>query len=81
MDNTQLIFDELQNLVSCGCQTVPVSKRILSDLLTPVAAWVHLSEKVKHAFLLESVEKGNQYDRYSYVGVNPQKILMHKEVW
>jgi anthranilate synthase component 1 len=27
--------------------------------------------------VFESVEKGNQYSRYSYVGINPQKILMH----
>jgi anthranilate synthase component 1 len=38
---------------------------------------VHLSQKAEYAFLLESVEKGNQYSRYSYVGINPQKILMH----
>ena len=78
MDNTQLIFDEFQDLAS-RCGTVPVYKRILADLLTPVAAWVHLSQKTQYAFLLESVEKGNQYSRYSYVGINPQKILTHKD--
>jgi len=76
MDKTQLTFNEFQDLAR-GCTTVPVYKRILADLLTPVAAWVHLSQKAKYAFLLESVEKGNQYSRYSYVGINPQKILMH----
>ena len=76
MDKTQLTFNEFQNLAR-GCTTVPVYKRILADLLTPVAAWVHLSQKAEYAFLLESVEKGNQYSRYSYVGINPQKILMH----
>ena len=76
MDKTQLTFNEFQDLAR-GCTTVPVYKRILADLLTPVAAWVHLSQKAEYAFLLESVEKGNQYSRYSYVGINPQKILMH----
>jgi anthranilate synthase component 1 len=76
MDKTQLTFNEFQDLAR-GCTTVPVYKRILADLLTPVAAWVHLSQKAGYAFLLESVEKGNQYSRYSYVGINPQKILMH----
>ena len=79
MDKTQLTYDEFQNLVSQGHQTIPVYKRFLADLLTPVAAWVHLSKKADYAFLLESVEKGNQYARYSYVGVNPQKILSHKD--
>ena len=77
MDNTQLTFDEFQNFAS-RCETVPVYKRILADLLTPVAAWVHLSQKTQYAFLLESAEKGNYYTRYSYVGINPQKILLHK---
>ena len=76
MDKTQLTFNKFQDLAR-GCTTVPVYKRILADLLTPVAAWVHLSQKAEYAFLLESVEKGNQYSRYSYVGINPQKILMH----
>jgi anthranilate synthase component 1 len=79
MDKTQLTFDEFKHLVSHGSKTVPVYKRILADLLTPVAAWVHLSKKAEYAFLLESVEKGNQYARYSYVGINPQKILSHKD--
>ena len=78
MDKTQLTLDEFQDLAQ-GCTTIPVYKRILADLLTPVAAWVHLSKKAEYAFLLESVEKGNQYSRYSYVGINPQKILMHKD--
>ena len=78
MDKTQLTFNDFQDLAQ-GCTTVPVYKRILADLLTPVAAWVHLSKKAEYAFLLESVEKGNQYSRYSYVGINPQKILMHKD--
>ncbi len=79
MDKTQLTYNEFKDLVSQGCQTIPVYKRILADLLTPVAAWVHLSQKAEYAFLLESVEKGTQYARYSYVGINPQKILMHKD--
>ena len=79
MDKTQLTYKEFQNLVSQEHQTIPVYKRFLADLLTPVAAWVHLSKKADYAFLLESVEKENQYARYSYVGVNPQKILSHKD--
>ncbi len=78
MDNTQLTFNEFQDLAS-RCTTIPVYKRILADLLTPVAAWINLSQKTEYAFLLESVEKGSQFTRYSYLGINPQKILMHKD--
>lgn len=79
MDKTKLTYEEFQDLVSKGSKTIPVYKRILSDLLTPVAAWLHLSQKSSHAFLLESVEKGNQYTRYSFVGINPKQILSHKD--
>ena len=79
MDNTQLTYKEFQKLVSQGCRTIPVYKRILADLLTPVAAWVHLSRESKYAFIFESVEKGTQYARYSYVGINPKKILKHED--
>ncbi|MEE2917599.1 MAG: chorismate-binding protein, partial [Candidatus Neomarinimicrobiota bacterium] len=78
MDKTQLTFNKFQDLAR-ECTTIPVYKHILADMLTPVAAWVHLSKKAEYAFLLESVEKGNQYSRYSYVGINPHKILMHKD--
>lgn len=78
MDKTQLTFEEFQDMAQ-QYQTVPVYKRILADLLTPVAAWAHLSQKAEYAFLLESVKKGNQYTRYSYVGINPKKILVHKD--
>ena len=78
MDKTQLTFKKFQDLATRN-QTVPVYKRILADLLTPVAAWVHLIQKVEYAFLLESAEKGNQYARYSYIGINPSKILVHND--
>ena len=75
MDNTKLSFNDFEELVSKGYRTIPVYQCILADLLTPVAAWLHLSQSAKHAFLLESVEGGNQYARYSYVGFNPAKII------
>lgn len=77
MDKTQLTFEEFRALAQRH-RTVPVYKRILADLLTPVAAWAHLSQKADYAFLLESVEKGSKYGRYSSVGINPEKILIHK---
>ena len=32
-----------------------------------------------YSFLLESVEKGTQYARYSFLGVNPKKVLIHQD--
>ena len=77
MNRTQLTFKEFEKLATKP-GTIQVYKRILADLLTPVSAWVYLSQTSNYAFLLESVEKGNQHSRYSYVGINPQKIFIHK---
>ena len=79
MDKTQLSLKQFEDLVSQGHQTIPVYKRILADLLTPVAAWMHLSENNDYAFLLESVENGSQYARYSYLGINPKMILSNRD--
>ena len=53
---------------------VPVYKQILADLLTPISAYLRLSQNSKYAFLFESVEKGSRFSRYSYIGRNPQTI-------
>ena len=77
MNKTKLTFKEFEKL-SRNIRTVQVYKKVLADLLTPVSAWVYLSQTSKYGFLLESVEKGNQYSRYSYVGINPKKIFAHE---
>ena len=74
MDKTRLTFEEFQSLAREN-KTIPVYQRILADLLTPVAAWVHLMGQTENAFILESIKKGTEYTRYSYLGLNAQKTL------
>jgi len=50
---------------------VPVVKSVSADLLTPVSAFLAIAEKEPHAFLLESVERGEQIGRYTFLGVRP----------
>ena len=56
-------------------KTVPVYKKILADLLTPISAYMRLAKNSNYAFILESVEKGERYGRYSFIGRNPHIIL------
>lgn len=56
-------------------KTIPVYKRILADLLTPISAYMKLMKNSEYAFILESVEKGERYGRYSFIGRNPLMIL------
>ncbi len=53
---------------------VPVWREILADLITPVAAFARLVGD-QPGFLLESVEHGNRWSRWSFIGRNPQALL------
>ncbi len=50
---------------------VPVVKSVSADLLTPVSAFLAIAEREPYAFLLESVERGEQIGRYTFLGVRP----------
>jgi anthranilate synthase component 1 len=56
---------------------IPVSAEILSDLETPVSAYLKLAGQGDR-FLLESVEQGERFARYSFVGCSPRAILQAK---
>lgn len=53
---------------------IPVCADLLADLETPVSAFAKLRGHGP-AFLLESVEGGENVSRYSFIGCNPRKIL------
>src|SRR6266498_2511061 len=67
-------FDEFKELAQRGT-FVPVCKEIVADLLTPVSAFLKIAEHSDYAFLLESVEGGEQVGRYSFLGKDPFLIL------
>ncbi|MCY4171964.1 MAG: anthranilate synthase component I [Bacteroidetes bacterium] len=54
---------------------VPISCRLSADLLTPVSALLALRQHSRRAFLLESVEGGENIARYSFLGCNPYRIV------
>jgi anthranilate synthase component 1 len=57
---------------------VPVWREILADLTTPVAGFARVVGDGA-GFLLESVEHGERWDRYSFVGRNPSATLVLRE--
>src|SRR6202166_4928274 len=58
---------------------VPVVKSVSADLLTPVSAFLAIAENEPHAFLLESVERGEQIGRYTFLGVRPYMRVKARE--
>ncbi len=58
---------------------IPVYETITADLLTPVLAYAILRRKGKQSFLLESVQGSLSMARYSFIGVNPEKIIQNRK--
>lgn len=54
---------------------VAVSASIPADLETPVSAYLKIAHKLEHSFLLESAEQGERVGRYSFIGLQPEKIF------
>ena len=49
---------------------IPVCREIYADVVTPITLLRKLAQVDSRFFLLESVEGGNRWGRYSFLGVN-----------
>jgi anthranilate synthase component 1 len=67
-------FKEFSRL-AVSATLVPVVKSVSADLLTPVSAFLAIAANEPHAFLLESVERGEQIGRYTFLGARPYMRL------
>ncbi len=65
-------FKEFKKYTKEG-NLIPVYREILADLETPLSAFLKL--KGKTCFFLESVEGGEKWARYSFIGSNPSVII------
>lgn len=69
--------DEVLALFQKG-DLVPVYRKLLADLETPMSVYLKLARQGIASFLLESVEGGVQVGRYSFLGVNPRAVYTFK---
>src|SRR5580692_7575008 len=67
-------FKEFSRLAKQG-NLVPVYETYTADLLTPVGAYLRIARGAKYAFLLESVEGGENIARYTFAGANPSEVF------
>jgi anthranilate synthase component 1 len=67
-------YEDFLSLAAEGT-VVPVVKRVMADLLTPVAAYLKIERLSPYSFLLESVEGGEKVARYSFLGFDPEIIV------
>lgn len=68
-------FDTFKTLAEKG-NLIPVYKEILADADTPVTAYLKVGGSP--SFLLESVEGGEKWARYSFIGSRPSRIIRGK---
>ena len=54
---------------------IPLTRRVLADLDTPLSVYAKLAQG-KHSFLLESVEGGEKWGRYSIIGLPATRTLV-----
>jgi len=77
-------LDEVRELARLG-NIVPIYRELPADLETPVSVYLKLCGQSSSigrgpSFLLESVEKGEQLGRYSFIGVHaPMTITAHAD--
>src|SRR4051812_29727880 len=66
---------EKNDFVKKARTVTPFVETMPADLLTPLGVFLALSSDSENCFLLESVEGGETLVRYSFIGVNPEKIV------
>lgn len=66
--------EQFQRYSKAGFNRIPVVKKILADLDTPLSAYLKLA-KGAYSYLLESVQGGEKWGRYSIIGLPAQEII------
>lgn len=58
---------------------IPVYKEIYADVVTPITLLRKIAQKSDKFFLLESIEGGEKWGRYSFIGFDPKARLAYKD--
>jgi anthranilate synthase component 1 len=69
-------FDAFKAKASQG-NLIPVYREVMADLETPVSAFLKL-DRGDFSFLLESVEGGEKWGRYCFLGAEPSIVFQSK---
>ncbi|MEX0767150.1 MAG: chorismate-binding protein [Microthrixaceae bacterium] len=82
-NSAQIVPDlELFKALARTHRVVPVFRTLLADLTTPVAAFLRLcgdDDKGRPGFLLESVDHGGRWSRWSFVGREPRAKIVSRQ--
>jgi anthranilate synthase component 1 len=62
-----------------GYKVLPVSCELFSDSTTPIEVLRRLKNVSRHCYMLESVESGKKWGRYTFLGFDPSMELTCKD--
>src|SRR5512136_2149107 len=67
---------DLSTFVSLAAQgnLIPVYREIMADMDTPVSAFRKIDDG-RYSFLLESIEGGEKWARYTFLGSTPAEVI------
>ena len=65
---------QFQALVEQGYNRIPVTRKVLADLDTPLSSYLKLA-RGPYSYLFESVEQGEKWGRYSFIGLPCRTVL------
>ena len=71
-----MYFPDLQSFTSlaAGGNLIPVYREIMADMDTPVSAFRKIDDG-RYSFLLESIEGGEKWARYTFLGASPATVI------
>lgn len=67
---TKPTLEQVQQLAT-GYDLVPIQEEIFADMVTPIQLLRKIAASKKNYYLLESVEGGEKWGRYSFLGYDP----------
>ncbi|CAG0978901.1 partial anthranilate synthase component I, partial [Anaerolineae bacterium] len=67
-------LQKFKQFASQGYNRIPVSRKVLADLDTPLSAYLKLADGA-YSYLFESVHGGEQWGRYSIIGLPCKTIV------
>ncbi len=69
---------QFQQHADQGHTRIPVVREVLSDLDTPLSVYLKLAD-APHTYLLESVEGGERFGRYSIIGLPARRVVTFRD--
>lgn len=71
-------FNNVKNFAK-NYDIIPITKEIYADISTPITLLRKISAISNRYYLLESIEGGEKWGRYSFIGFDPKSRIYYKE--